>query len=220
MLLRSMKKRFKIILYSFLVLFLFIAAFLFGLYIQVSHETATNIQKGAIDSIIFSESPAYYDDEETPIGVFFDQTHRKYIQYKDIPKIYIKALIASEDGHFFEHSGFDIKAIMRAFVANLKAGRVVQGGSTITQQTAKNVFKREKRTYIAKLKELVQALLLEKSYSKEEILEMYINQFFVTGFGKGLRIASEYFFDKEEKVQEEDQSENPRCADCGYKTEI
>jgi penicillin-binding protein 1A len=192
-----MKKRFKIILYSFLVLFLFIAAFLFGLYIQVSHETATNIQKGAIDSIIFSESPAYYDDEETPIGVFFDQTHRKYIQYKDIPKIYIKALIASEDGHFFEHSGFDIKAIMRAFVANLKAGRVVQGGSTITQQTAKNVFKREKRTYIAKLKELVQALLLEKSYSKEEILEMYINQFFVTGFGKGLRIASEYFFDKE-----------------------
>lgn len=192
-----MKKRFKIILYSFLVLFLFIAAFLFGLYIQVSHETATNIQKGAIDSIIFSESPAYYDDEETPIGVFFDQTHRKYIQYKDIPKIYIKALIASEDGHFFEHSGFDIKAIMRAFVANLKAGRVVQGGSTITQQTAKNVFKREKRTYMAKLKELVQALLLEKSYSKEEILEMYINQFFVTGFGKGLRIASEYFFDKE-----------------------
>lgn len=155
------------------------------------------IQKGAIDNIIFSESPVYYDDEKTPIGVFFDKTHRKYIPYNHIPKIYIKALIASEDAHFFEHSGFEVRAIIRAFIANLKAGKVVQGGSTITQQTAKNIFKREKRTYLAKLKELIQALLLERKYSKEEILEMYINQFFVTGFGKGLRIASEYFFDKE-----------------------
>ena len=81
-------------------------------------------------------------------------------------------------------------------IANIKAGRVVQGGSTLTQQTAKNIFVRQKRSYWAKLKELMQAILLERRYSKEEILEMYINQFFVTGFGKGLRIAAEYYFDK------------------------
>jgi membrane peptidoglycan carboxypeptidase len=81
-------------------------------------------------------------------------------------------------------------------VANIRAGKVIQGGSTITQQTAKNVFKRERRSLKAKVKELMQAILLEKEYSKEEILEMYVNQFFVTGFGRGLRIASQYFFDK------------------------
>ena len=192
-----MKKKLKFIFYAILLVILFFTAFLFGIYIKISRETATRIEKGAIDQIIFSESPVYYDDEETPIGVFFNKTHRKYIQYNDIPKLYIKALIASEDGNFFNHPGFETQAIMRAFIANLRAGRVVQGGSTITQQTAKNIFKREKRTYIAKVKELIQALLLERQYTKEEILEMYINQFFVTGFGKGLRIASEYFFDKE-----------------------
>jgi membrane peptidoglycan carboxypeptidase len=74
---------------------------------------------------------------------------------------------------------------------------VVQGGSTITQQTAKNVFKRERRSYRAKLKELFQALLLERKYTKEEILELYANQFFVSGFGRGLQIAARYFFDKD-----------------------
>ncbi|MBW2609031.1 MAG: transglycosylase domain-containing protein [Deltaproteobacteria bacterium] len=192
-----MKKILKIVLYSALVLALFFVAFFAGIYIQVSRDTSTRIEKGVIESIIFSESPVYYDDGETPIGVYFEKTHSRYIDYKDTPKFYIKALIASEDGNFFDHPGFDIRAIARAFIANMKAGRVVQGGSTLTQQTAKNIFKRRKRTYTAKLRELIQARLLEKRYSKEEILEMYINQFFVTGFGKGLKIAAEYFFDKD-----------------------
>jgi len=192
-----MKKKLKIFLYSVLVVSLFFVAFLIGIYIQVSKDTSNRIERGAIESIIFSESPVYYDDGETPIGVYFEKIHSRYINYKDIPKFYIKALIASEDGNYFDHPGFDIRAISRAFIANLKAGRVVQGGSTLTQQTAKNIFKRRKRTYTAKLRELIQALLLEKRYSKEEIIEMYINQFFVTGFGKGLRIAAEYFFDKD-----------------------
>jgi len=81
-------------------------------------------------------------------------------------------------------------------LANLREGRIAQGGSTITQQTAKNVFKREKRAYKAKIKELMQAILLEREYSKEEILELYANQFFVTGIGRGLSIAAQYFFDK------------------------
>ncbi|MBW1912087.1 MAG: transglycosylase domain-containing protein [Deltaproteobacteria bacterium] len=190
-------KRFKILIYSILILLLFCVTFLTGIYIQVSRDTSGSIERGAIESIIFSESPVFYDDAKTPIGVYFEKTHSKYIKYKDIPKDYIKALIASEDGNFFNHPGFDIKAITRAFIANLMAGRVVQGGSTLTQQTAKNVFKRQKRTYMAKLRELFQAILLEWRYTKKEILEMYVNQFFVTGFGKGLRIAAEYFFDKE-----------------------
>jgi penicillin-binding protein 1A len=195
-----MKKR---IIKISVVLSLFIAlgamVFLALFYGQVSREASTRIQRGVIERIIFSESPVYYDDGKSIIGVFFEKTHRQYIHYRDIPTVFIKAIIASEDRNFFTHPGFDLKAIIRASIANIRAGRVVQGGSTITQQTAKNIFEREKRSYRAKLKELMQALLLEKQYGKEEILEMYVNQFFVTGFGRGLEIAAQYFFDKEAK---------------------
>jgi len=167
------------------------------LYLEVTKDASKRIQKGIILQIINSESPVFYDDGVTPIGVFFQKTHRRYVPYKEIPKIFVKALIAAEDKNFFHHYGVDFKAIARALLANLKAGRVVQGGSTLTQQTAKNIFKREKRSLMAKLKELIQAFLLERYYSKEEILEMYVNQFFVASYGKGLGIAAKYFFDKD-----------------------
>ncbi len=171
---------------------------LLGVFVyQVIREAETRIASGAIEQVIASETPVYYNDGQTPIGVFFEKTHRKHIRYQEIPKSFVKALIATEDKHFFEHSGFDLKAIVRSMVANIQAGRVVQGGSTLTQQTAKNVFKREKRSYQAKFKELIQACLLERRYTKQEILEMYANQFFVTGYGKGLQIASNYFFGKD-----------------------
>jgi membrane peptidoglycan carboxypeptidase len=179
--------------------FILPAAFLVWMWVMVTGDAAARIERGAIDRIIASESPVYYDDGVTPIGVFFDETHRKYVHFDEIPKSFVKALIAAEDQEFFQHRGFDLKAILRALLANIQAGKVVQGGSTLTQQTAKNVFRREKRSYIAKLKELIQAVLLERRYSKEEILEMYANQFFVTGYGKGLQIAAQYYFDKEAK---------------------
>ena len=179
------------------VLVLVPVGFLVYLYHTVTGETAVRIERGAIERIIASESPVYYDDGKTPIGMFFEKTHRKYIRFREIPKVFVKALVATEDHNFFSHHGVDVKAVLRALVANVRAGRVVQGGSTITQQTAKNIFRREKRSYKAKLKELMQAFLLEREYSKEEIFEMYANQFFVTGYGKGLRIAAQYFFGKE-----------------------
>ncbi len=168
-------------------------------YYKVTREAASYIERGVIDRIIASESPVYFDDGRTPIGVFFEKTHRKHICYEDIPKAFIKALIAAEDKNFFNHRGFDVKAVLRALLANIRSGKVVQGGSTITQQTAKNIFRRERRSYKAKLGELIQAFLLEREYTKEEILEMYANQFFVTGYGKGLEIAAQCFFDKEAK---------------------
>lgn len=189
----------RILIYLFILLIVLPSAFLGYFYYRVTQEAATRIERGAIDRVIASESPVYYGDGHTPIGVFFEMTHRKYIRYEDVPKVFVKALIAAEDRNFFDHMGFDIKAIIRAFVANIKTGKVVQGGSTITQQTAKNVFKREKRSYKTKLKEMMQAFLLERRYTKEEILEMYANQFFVTGYGKGLRIAARYFFGKDTK---------------------
>jgi penicillin-binding protein 1A len=192
-----MSKKKRIFLFIFCGLILAPSFFIGYTYYRVRSDASTRIQRGAIERIIASESRVYYDDGQTPIGVFFEKTHREYIYYNEIPKIFIKALIATEDRNFFRHRGFDLKAMIRAFVANIKARKVVQGGSTITQQTAKNIFRREKRSYMAKLKELMQAVLLEGTYTKQEILEMYANQFFVNGYGKGLRIAAQYFFGKD-----------------------
>ncbi len=190
----------KKILLIFICVLVLVPLIFFGVvFYTVTQEAATRIQRGIIRQIIFSESPVYYDDGKTPIGVFFEKTHRKYLSYDQIPKIFVKAMVAAEDKNFFHHHGVDFRAIVRAMLVNLKAGKVVQGGSTITQQTAKNIFKRQKRSFKAKLRELIQAFLLERKYTKQEILEMYINQFFVTGFGKGLGIAAEYFFNKEAK---------------------
>ncbi len=194
-----MKKKFKKALTVFLILSGIIIIFFTCVFFYVRQEVKDQIDRGVINSVIFSESPVYYNDGQTPIGVYFEKIHSKYVKYTDVPKVYIKALVASEDGNYFNHPGFDLKSIARAFVANVKAGKIVQGGSTITQQTAENVFEREKRGYISQLKQLFQGLILEHYYTKEEILEMYFNQFEVTGFGKGLGMASEYFFDKDAK---------------------
>lgn len=194
---KKILKRFLILGLVFFVFILIIAG-IFGLYyLKIYQETMAHIERGAIDGVIFSESPVYYDDQQSIAGVFFEKTHRKYIKYKNIPPYFIQALVAAEDKDFFTHHGFSFKSFFRAMLANVRSGRVAQGGSTLTQQTAKNIFKREKRSYRAKMKELVQALLLEKNYSKQEILEMYTNQFFVTGFGSGLQVASQYFFNKD-----------------------
>jgi len=167
-----------------------------GLYYLVALVPCPEMDESAIAAILGRESPVYYRDGQSKIGVLFEGIHRQYLKYDQIPQDFINALIASEDDEYFDHFGIDVPGILRAMVANLKAGRVVQGGSTITQQTAKNLFKRESRSYRAKAKELLYALRLEHRYSKEKILEFYCNQFFVSGNGHGLGVAARYFFDK------------------------
>ncbi|MCW5213604.1 transglycosylase domain-containing protein, partial [Desulfobulbus sp. TB] len=152
-----------------------------------------------ISSILGRESPVYYRDGKEKLGVLFEDIHRQYLKYDQVPETFINAIIAAEDDQFFNHYGIDFFGIARAMIANFKAGRIVQGGSTITQQTAKNLFKRESRSYEAKVKEMLFALRLEYRFSKEHILEFYCNQFYVSGNGHGLGVAARYYFDKEAK---------------------
>ncbi len=154
------------------------------------------IRQGSIEDILGVESPVYYRDGHSKIGVFFEKTHRQYVPYEQMPKRFVEAIVAAEDHQFFNHFGIDVPGMFRAMVANVRAGRVVQGGSTITQQAAKNLFKRKNRSFKAKLKELLYALRLEYHYPKTKILEFYANQFYVSGNGRGLGVASRYYFDK------------------------
>jgi len=170
-----------------------------GLYYFIAVAPAPEIEEARINEILGRESPVLYRDGHAKLGVLFEGIHRQYLNYKDLPPHFVHALIAAEDDQFFSHYGVDVPGVVRAMLANLQAGRIVQGGSTITQQTAKNLFKRESRSMGAKVKELLFALRLEHKYSKEKILEFYSNQFFVSGNGHGLGVAARYFFDKEPK---------------------
>jgi len=170
-----------------------------GLYYLIVVVPAPEIEESSINEILGRESPVFYRDGQAKLGVLFEGIHRQYLPYQEIPKNFVNALVAAEDNQFFSHFGLDIPGIVRAMLVNFRAGKVVQGGSTITQQTAKNLFKRESRSMQAKIKELLYALRLERKYSKEKILEFYTNQFFVSGNGHGLGVAARYFFDKEPK---------------------
>ncbi|MCL4147642.1 UNVERIFIED_CONTAM: hypothetical protein GTU68_043803, partial [Idotea baltica] len=120
---------------------------------------------------------------------------------KDLSAWLPKALVAVEDERFFTHFGVDPIAIARAFAVNLKSGSVRQGGSTLTQQLAKNLFYGREKTLTRKIKEAVAAILIETAFSKNEILELYLNEVFlgqegstaIHGFGE----AALYFFGKD-----------------------
>ncbi|SHO48917.1 transglycosylase domain-containing protein [Desulfopila aestuarii] len=169
----------------------------YALYYLIVLHPGPEIEAHNIQAILGQESPVFYNDNTTKLGVFFDEAHRQYVKYADIPVEFVNALVAAEDNQFFSHFGFDILGIGRAMVKNIEAGRIVQGGSTLTQQTAKNLFKRSERSFKEKLKELLFALRLEYHYSKEEIFEFYANQFYVSGNGHGLGVAARHYFDKE-----------------------
>jgi penicillin-binding protein 1A len=150
-----------------------------------------------IEKSLARESPVFCSDGVTKIGVFFQDAHRQYVSYEQLPQYFVNGLIAAEDHQFFKHHGIDFPGFTRAMFANIRAGRIVQGGSTITQQTAKNLFERKGRSVKAKMTELLFALRLEYHYPKEKILEFYANQFYVSGNGRGLGVAARYYFDKE-----------------------
>jgi penicillin-binding protein 1A len=154
------------------------------------------IRRDNIEKILAIESPVFYRDGIRRVGVFFEQAHRQYVPFQRIPPEFVQALVAAEDSAFYQHYGIDFRGVARAALANIKARRVVQGGSTITQQAAKNLFKRKDRSLSSKLKELLYAFRLEYHYDKDDILEFYANQFFVSGTGRGLGMAARYFFDK------------------------
>jgi penicillin-binding protein 1A len=195
-----MLKFFKYCFVSFFLFSLLVAAAgVGGLYYLIEVEPAPEIEEAAINEILGRESPVFYRDGQTKLGILFEGIHRQYLPYPEIPENFVKALVAAEDDQFFNHFGVDLPGIVRAMIVNFKAGKVVQGGSTITQQTAKNLFKRESRSFQAKVKELLYALRLERKYSKEKIFEFYTNQFFVSGNGHGLGVAARYFFDKTPK---------------------
>jgi penicillin-binding protein 1A len=136
-----------------------------------------------------------YSEDDEVVGKFL-MDNRIPVSYDQIPKPLVKAIIAAEDAEFFQHKGVDYKGILRAMFKNLLAGKIVQGGSTITQQMTKTFFLTPKRSLLRKLREVAYASGLERDLTKEEILTLYLNNIYLGNGAYGVEAASESYFNK------------------------
>jgi penicillin-binding protein 1A len=125
--------------------------------------------------------------------------HRTWVGYAELPELLIRAILAAEDVRFFEHPGVDVQAVLRAALANYRAGEVVEGASTITQQLARNLLPDEigdERTVRRKVREAIIAYRIEQAHTKAEILEVYANLIFLGAQSYGVAAAAERYFGK------------------------
>lgn len=137
-----------------------------------------------------------YSHDGRIIGEFFIE-RRVVVPFERVPKHLVQAFIAAEDSKFFEHEGISYTSIVRAMLKNMTAGRVVQGGSTITQQVAKSFFLTPERKISRKIREAIMAFRIEKNLNKDEILHLYLNQIYFGNGAYGVQTASETYFGKD-----------------------
>ena len=149
------------------------------------------------ESIKISRQPSItFLDKDGRIIASYGDIYGKSIKYNNLPENLINAVIVTEDKRFFNHYGVDIKGVLRAIYVNLKERRIVQGGSTITQQLAKNLFLTPERSFTRKLHELILSLWLELKFSKKQLLSIYLNRVYLGSGTYGVQAASEKYFNK------------------------
>lgn len=125
-----------------------------------------------------------------------DSQNSSPLELSDISDYVEMAVVATEDQKFYSHHGFDLSAIFRAMWVNILAGRVKEGGSTISQQTAKTLYLTQDRTLVRKVKEIAYTLALEKKYSKQEILALYLDNIYYGNGATGIEAAADTYFGK------------------------
>ncbi|MCD6173844.1 MAG: PBP1A family penicillin-binding protein [Sulfurimonas sp.] len=180
---------------------IFITVFLLGLfspvflfayyYLSFSYDVSSLVDYKP------SKSSRIYDKNGDKIANIFDKKHRFYAPFNEIPPRAIEALVAIEDTTFFEHPGINIDAILRAAIKVIKAGKAVQGASTITQQLVKNKLLTREKKLSRKIKEAIFSIKLESLLTKEEILERYLNEIYFGHGYYGIKTAADGYFHKE-----------------------
>jgi len=146
----------------------------------------------------FAETTVIYDKDGREAAALATVENREYVEFPEIPELVYRAFVAVEDKRFYEHEGVDFWAIGRALVKDIMARRMVEGGSTITQQLAKNMFLSHEKTFFRKASEASIAVALENNLSKDEILELYLNRIYFGKGAHGILAASKLYFGKDD----------------------
>ena len=198
------KKKKRKILLKISVVFLFLVLicwFAFGSKVMKLRSEAKKIVSESTENTFkASQTSIVYDTKGKQYMKLRGEKDAYYLKYKDIPVYVVASVISVEDRNFYKHSGVDYKGISRAAVTYvLKKGEITQGGSTITQQLAKTVFLNRKKTWQRKVKEIFIATELEKKYSKNQILEFYLNNVYYANGYYGIEAASRGYFHKDAK---------------------
>ena len=181
-------KKLIVITKAFLLIFFTIIIIISSFYVYAYITPKTNVYTN--DSII------YYDINENNI---FEYNNSNYVKLEDISDHVKKAIISIEDKNFYKHNGFDILRIIKALMINIKSGEIKQGASTISQQYIKNLYLTFDKTWERKIEEAFLTIELETHYTKDEILEGYLNTIDFGAGNYGIKEASNYYFNKEPK---------------------
>jgi len=166
-----------------------------GVFIALTHDLP---QIRSLETFIPSSVTRIYSSNKVLLTELYLEK-RDPVPLKAIPFYLKKALIATEDRKFYQHSGVDLKGVLRAIISNIRAGEYVEGASTITQQLAKTLFLTPRKTLLRKIKEAFLAFQLERRYTKDEILELYLNQVYFGSGAYGVESAAVIFFGKRAK---------------------
>ena len=163
---------------------------------SMKEEAEDLVVHSTTDTFRQIQTSLVYDANGEVISVLKGEKDVYYVEYDEIPTYVTQALISIEDKKFYDHNGVDYKAILRAVIAMIKNGEVTQGGSTITQQLARNIFLSNEKTWERKVEEIYVAVELENKYSKEQILEFYLNNVYFANGYYGIQAAAKGYFNK------------------------
>ncbi len=166
---------------------------------MMAYETSKHIPKKKVEElpvVSLSQNSVFYDRNNNPFYIPASGDNRINLKSGDIPQLVKDIFISTEDRYFYSHKGIDLFGVARAFMVNVSNSGIEQGASTITQQLARNLYLTQARTVERKIKEIQISLQLEKQYSKDEILEMYINTIYFANRNYGIEAASKAYFSK------------------------
>ena len=193
---KKLKLKTRRLLLGILIIFLFISLVAALATYGIVSAYMADVPELNPDKFIFSATSFIYDKDGVEVTRLLGEENRIQANLNEISPHLINAFIAIEDDRFYEHSGFDIRGIMRAAYQNFVKSSVTQGGSTITQQFVKNAFFSSERTIKRKVQELYLAYQIERQYTKDEILEFYLNRIFFDFNAYGVEAASQTYFGK------------------------
>lgn len=163
---------------------------------QLRKEAKELVASSTVSTFKDSKTTILYDIHEEELCTMKNTKDMYYVTYQEIPATLVNAFVVMEDRQFYTHSGYDIKAIIRAIVINQKTNAIAQGASTITQQLARNIFLSQEVTWERKVEEIFIAVELEEKYSKNQILEFYLNNIYFGNGYYGVEAAARGYFDK------------------------
>ena len=185
-----------IALWSILFVFIIITSFIAAFFYYSRYLPDPNAWQ---DRKVIQSTKIYDRENKTLLYEIHGEEKRTIITYNNIPQIVKNATIVAEDAEFYNHSGINFRGILRAVLADIRDKKILEGGSSITQQLIKNAYLSPERTFSRKTKELILAITLEKKYSKDEILNFYLNQIPYGPNSYGIEAAAQTYFNKPAK---------------------